>query len=182
VQKGLLSEYPSNTAALNLLGIEETSSSKMLVFVSSINRKTLEVLQTLHDYITQEARINSAVNSFLFNESIVDQTLFYIPVIWTESDMLEDSSVKHESFIPDYFDDKGKQAITERTEFFCSGLSQTAWEAMPEPEREALNKEFKTLAESSFTDLNDETEQRIYKTMLSLWQDAELHSLERSVR
>jgi len=181
VQKGLLSETPSNTAALNLLGIEETSSSKTFIFISSINRKTLDVLQTLHNYITQELRINSAVNSFLFDESIADRTQFYIPVIWTESDMLEDTSAKQESFIPDDVDDQEKQAITEKTGFFCSGLSQTSWEAMPETEKETLNKEFKALAESNFTDLDNETEQRVYRTMLSLWQDTKLYSLERSV-
>jgi len=95
--------------------------------------------------------------------------------------MLEDTSVKQESYIPDNFDERSKQAILEKTEFFCSGLSQTAWEAMPETEKETLSKEFKALAESSFIDLDNETEQRVYRTMLSLWKDSKLHSLERSV-
>ena len=181
VQKGLLSETPSNTVALNLLGIQETSSSKTFILISSLNRKSLDVLQTLHNYITQEMRINTAVNSFLFNENIADKTLFYIPVVWTESDMIEDTSVRQESFIPDAFNDHEKQAVSEKTGVFCSGLPQTAWEPMPEPEREALNKEFKTLAELEFHDTDNETEQRIYKTMLSLWQNSELHSLGRSV-
>jgi len=181
VQNELLSETPSNTAALNLLGIEEASSSKMFIVISSLNRRTFDVLQTLHNYITQELRINTAVNSFLFDENIADKTLFYIPVIWTESDMLEDTSVKQESFIPDSFDDHENKAVTEKTGFFCSGLPQTDWKAMPEPEKEALNKEFRTLAELEFHDADDETEQRIYRTMLSLWQESKLHSLERSV-
>jgi len=181
VQKGLLSETQSNTAALNLLGIEESSSSKTFILISSLNRKTFDVLQTLHNYISQELKINSAVNSFLFDENIAGKTLIFIPVIWTESDMLEDTSVKQESFIPDNFDTSEKQAVTDKTDGFCSGLPQTAWEAMPETEREALNKEFKTLAEQEFHDADNETEQRIYRTMLSLWQDSKLHSLERSV-
>jgi len=182
VQKDLLSETPGNMAALNLLGIEETSSSKTFILISSLNRKSFDVLQTLHDYITQELKINTAVNSFLFDEGMAGKTLLYIPVIWTESDMLEDAPVKRESFIPDNFDDQEKRAVTEKTDGFCSGLSQTAWEAMPEAEREALNKEFKILAELEFHDADDETEKRIYRTMLSLWQDSKLHSLERSVR
>jgi len=181
VQKVLLSETPSSTAALNLLGIEEMASSKTFILISSLKRKTLDVLQTLHDYISQELRINTAVNSFLFNENIADKTLFYIPVIWIESDMLEDTSVKQESFLPDKIADHEKQAISEKTGFFCSGLSQNAWEAMPETEKETLNKELMTLAESSFSNLDDETEQRIYRTMLSLWKDSKLYSLERSV-
>jgi len=181
VQEGLLSEIPNNTAALNLLGIEEASSAKMFILISSLSRKTLDVLQTLHNYISQELRINSAVNSFLFSESIAEQTLFYIPVIWTESDMLEDAPVMRESFIPDNFDDREKQAVTEKTGLFCSGLPQNAWETMPEQERETLNKEFRTLAELEFHDSDNETEQRIYRTMLSLWQNSKLHSLARSV-
>jgi hypothetical protein len=181
VQKELLSETPSNTAALNLLGIEEASSSKMLIVISSLNRKTFDVLQTLHNYISQELRINTAVNSFLFNENIADKTMFYIPVIWTESDMLEDISVKQEIFFHENFDDMEKQAVTEKTDGFCSSLSQNAWEVMPEPEKEALSKEFRALAELEFNDTDKETEQRIYRTMLSLWQDSKLHSLERSV-
>jgi len=181
VQKGLLSEIPSNTAALNLLGIEETSSSKMGILISSIKRKTLDVLQTMHDYITQELRINTAINSFLFNETIAGKTQVYTPVIFTESDMLESMSAKQESFIPVNFEGQEKQAITEKTEIYCSSLSQNAWEAVPDTEREALNKEFRTMAEADFTNLNDETEQRVYKTMLSLWQDSKLYSLKRSM-
>jgi hypothetical protein len=181
VQKGLLSETPSNMAALNLLGFEETSSSKTFILISSLNRKSLDVLQTLHNYITQELRINTAVNSFLFDESIAGKTLIYIPVVWTESDMLEDTSANQESFIQDNFNEQMKHAITGKTDDFCSCLSQTDWKVMPEPEREALYKEFKTLAELEFHDSDNETEQRVYKTMLSLWKDSKLHSLERSV-
>jgi len=181
VQKELLSEIPSNAAALNLLGIEETSSSKMFVLISSLNRKTLDVLKTMHDYITQELRINTAINSFLFNETIAGKTQVYTPVIFTESDMLESMSVMRESFIPVNFEGQEKQTINEKVEIYCSSLSQNSWEALPDIEREALNKEFNAMAEADFTDLNDETEQRVYKTMLSLWQDSKLYSLKRSV-
>jgi hypothetical protein len=68
VQKELVSDTTKNTAALNILGIEEISSSKSLLLISSLNRKVLEVLKALHNYVTQESRINSLVNSFLFNE------------------------------------------------------------------------------------------------------------------
>ena len=175
VQKELLSESSSNAAALNLLGIEEISSSKTFVFVSSLNRKALEVLHALHSYITQESRITSLVNSFLSNDEIKENIPFFIPVVWTESDILEGGTVKHESFIPDYL---GDRAVADQADRFCSGMS--AWKTLDSAEKEALNREFGTLAESCFAGSNDETEQRVYKTMLGLWQNSNLFSLERS--
>ena len=181
VQKQLLSEFSSNTAALNLLGIEEVSSSKTLMFVSSLNRRALEVLRTLHDYISQESRINSLVNSLLVNEEIVEKISLYIPVVWTESDTLEGNTVKHESCVTNYIDQQSERLIVEKAEAFCSGASLSAWSAFEEPEKEVLNKEFNALAESCFTDAQGETDQRVYKTMLSLWQNSELVSLKRSL-
>ena len=176
VQKELLSESSVNTAAMNLLGIEEVSSSKTLVFISSLNRKALDVLQTLHNYITQESKLNSLVNSLLSNEVTDGNIPFFVPVVWTESDKPEDGNVRHENFIPDCVQ-QGKQAITEKTDSFCTGVSQSEWRAVEKSGREALNREFNALAESCFTDSDDETEQRIYKTMLSLWQNSNLLSL-----
>ena len=181
VQEQLLSESSSNTAAMNLLGIEEVSSSKTLVFISSINRRALEVLRTLHSYINQESDINSLVNSLLVDEEIDGNISLCIPIVWIESDMPESNTVKHESFIPDFVDEQRKQSITEKTESFCSGLSQSAW-AAEEQEREALSREFKALAELHFADADEETEQRVYKTMLSLWEKSNPVLLKRSMQ
>ena len=180
VQKELLSESSSNTAALNLLGIEEVTSSKTLLFISSLNRKSLDVLQTMQDYITQESRMNVLLNSFLSNEEIGDKIPFYFPVIWTESDMLEDNNVSCESFIPDCVSREKNQIIAETTNGFCSGASHSEWKAIDGAGKEALHREFNALAESRFTDSSDETEQRVYKTMLSLWQNSNSLTLERS--
>ena len=184
VQKELLCESSSNTAALNLLGIEEISTSKILVFISSLNRKALEVLKTLHNYITQESRINILVNSFLYNDEIEEKIPMYIPVVWIESDMLEGSQICHESYIPDYYNRRRKSAsvssvddvaIAEKVSFFCSEASE--WKAVEEADKETLNREFNTLAESFYANLDSETEQRVYKTMLSLWHNSNLFSL-----
>lgn len=177
VQKELLMESSSNTTALNLLGIEELSSSKTLMFISSLNRKVHEVLQTLHAYITQETRMNSLINSLLSNDEIDRNIPYCIPVVWTESDMLEGDNVKHESFIPDYVSQQENKVIVEKTDGFCSGLSQSEWKDIPNAEREALNKEFNILAEFNFADLDNEKEQRVYKTMLSLWQNSNMSLL-----
>jgi len=178
--KQLLSEASSNAAAMNLLSIEEISSSKTLVFVSSLNRKALEVLKTLHDYITQESKIGSLIDSFLLNEEEDVNIPFYIPVIWSESDMLDGGVFNRECFIPEHLDQQKAQTITEKVNMFCSGTSQSAWKAAGESEKESLNREFIILAESCFANADEDTDQRIYRTMMSLWQNTELLFLERS--
>ena len=180
VQKELLSESTGNTAAMNLLGIEEVSSSKNLVFVSSLNRKVLDVLSTLHDYITQESRINTLVNSLLDNEKIGENIPLNIPAIWSESDTLEGGSanagVNRECFVPEYIDQQSKQALTEKVNMFCSDSS--GWENIGNAEKESLNKEFNVLAEARYANAAGEEDRRVYKTMLSLWQNSQLHSLQ----
>lgn len=181
VQKQLLSETSCNTVALNLLGIEEVSSSKTLMFASSINRKTLDVLKTLHDYIMQESTISVLVNSLLLDEEIEKNITLHIPVIWIDSDMLEGNTNNHESFIPGFIEAQAENEIAEKAEAFCSSASRTIWSPFEEQEKKAIDSEFKVLAEACFVDSNDETERRIYQTMLSLWQNSELFSLKRSV-
>jgi hypothetical protein len=180
VQNQLLSESTSDTAAMSLLGIAETASSKTFVFVSSLNRKALEVIKTMHDYITQESRIESLINSFLLNEKPDAAVPLYVPVIWSESDILEEGAANRECHIPEYIDQQKKKTIAEKVNRFCSDTSQSKWKKTKKPEKESFDREFKILAESSFANADGETDQRIYRTMMSLWQNAELLSLERS--
>jgi hypothetical protein len=180
VQKELLSESSGNAAAMNLLGIEEVSSSKTQVFVSSLNRKSLDVLKTLHDYITQESTINSLIDSFLVNEEIGEDIQLCIPALWIESDMTEGQGTNNECFFADYIDQRGKQEITEKINAFCGDDPRSGWKPIAESEKEPLNREFNILAESSFANNDEETEQRIYKTMLSLWQNTELSFLDKN--
>jgi len=185
VLKELVNESSCNAAAVNLLGIEEVSSSRILVFVSSLNRKALEVLKTLHDYITQESRINALINSFLFNEESGGNIPLCIPVVWCESDVTEGQGTGQDCFIPEYLDQidqqQGKEAIAEKVKGFCSDDSSSKWGPMEEAEKEALNREFSLLAESHFGNDGEGKDDRVYRTMLSLWQNAGTFSLERSV-
>jgi len=182
VQKKLLNESICNTAAMNLLGIEEASSSKTMVFVSSLKRKTTDILRTLHNYITQEYRINSQVNSLLFKESINENIPIAIPVIWSESDLTEGmaGAVNRECFIPNDVAQHGKQAITENINVFCLDPSRAEWCDAGEAEKKSLNREFNAIAEKHYSNAEEKEEQRVYKTMLSLWQKSQMFSLKRS--
>jgi len=180
VVKNLLSESPGNAAAMNLLGIEEMSSSKTLVFVSSLNRKSFEVLKILHDYITQESTIGSLIDSFLVNEETTQNISLCIPAIWIESDMTEAQGINHECFFSEYIDQQEKQSATEKVNTFCINDSDSKWKPIGEFDKASLNREFNLLAESCFASADEETEQRIYKIMLSLWQNTQLSFLEKS--
>jgi hypothetical protein len=174
-QKQLLSEQGSNAAALSLLGIQEESSSKMFLLVSRLNSKVKEVLKTLREYITQEHRLNSLVNSFLFNEAAQKNTPVYVPVICSEADAIDSGTLHRSVFMPEYLGGEQKEAITGRTGAVC--LDNSIWRPIKAGEKETLNKEFNALAEQYFEAKTGETEQRVYKTMLSLWQNSNQLSL-----
>jgi hypothetical protein len=180
VLKEQISESSCNAAAMNLLGTNETTSSKTLVFVSFMNRKTLEVLKTLHNYINQESDIKNLIDSLLFNEESNEKIPLYIPVVLTESDMTENQNTNINCYIPDAVDQQRKQEITEKVKNFSSDTSRSKWKPADKTDKEILNREFNLLAERQFLDNVDETQQRIYRTMMSLYQNAETFSIERS--
>jgi hypothetical protein len=119
------------------------------------------------------------VDSFLFNETEGEPLPVYIPIVWAESDLLESGGTNRESFIPAGFDGERGRAAAGAVSAFCSGAPPSAWSVTDGAEREALDREFKTLAESQFAGAGDETEQRIYRTMLSLWDNTVIRSIER---
>ncbi|HCC37041.1 MAG TPA: hypothetical protein DEQ14_05215 [Treponema sp.] len=175
VQKQLLSESVSDTASANLLGIEELSSSKTMFFVSAINRKVMEVLRTLHNYISQELVIHSLINSFLLNEQIDEKLVLGIPVIWSENDSLETGTTSKECFIPAGISEERKRAITDAVDRFCANAE---WKTIEQEEKELLNREFNAMAEADFLNAEDENGQRIYQTMLSLWHNSDSLCME----
>ncbi|MDR1399584.1 MAG: hypothetical protein LBJ41_06670 [Treponema sp.] len=179
-QKQLLIDQGANATALSLLGILEESSSKIFLLVSRLNRKVKEVLKTLHKYITQEHRLNYLVNSLLFNESAPGNTPIYVPIICAEADAVDSSVINHgttyrETFMPVYLGEEQKKAITGKIGAIC--LNNSIWRLLEAGEKETLNKEFNALTEQYFETKTSETEQRVYKAMLSLWQNSNQLSL-----
>jgi hypothetical protein len=176
VQEELLSEKNRNNAALNLLEITEESSSKMLLVVSRINRKTSEVLQTLHDYISQETTIARLIDSFLSNETTGKPATVYAPVIVSEALQLEKPSPSYAVYVPDYTGEGQKSEIARKVTAKCSEEKNISWTAIPTGEREMINKEFVSLTEKYFEGKDDAFEERVYNTVLSMWQNTDLQS------
>jgi len=184
VQNELLSEKTSNNAALNLLEITEESSSKILLLVSSLNRKTRDVLKTMHDYITQESTIALLIDSFLMNEQLQASETFssltvYSPAIYSASDKLDDLSQADNTYIPDYISDEQKIKISQKTMAACIAADSMSWIPISSTEREMVNKEFVDIIEQYFESRGEYTDKRIYNTMLSLWQNSDLQSAKR---
>jgi hypothetical protein len=175
VQKKLVSEQTSNSAALSALEMGEDASSKILLLISNLNRKAKQVLKTLHEYITQESRLTALVDSFLFEEERQEKTPVYIPVLWSERDEIDGSAEYHETFASEYLDQAQKKHIAEKTDAFCSVNS--SWRPLSAEEKESLHRAFAVLAEKHFETKTGDTEQRVYKTTLSLWQNSDLLSL-----
>jgi len=184
VQKQLINDAACNAAAMNLLAVYEIASSKTLIIISSLNKKTLEILQTLHSYIMQESNVKTLINSLLFNEEIAEKIPVYIPVVWCESDTTEDGKTQFDCYISDGIEQQGKMIVTEKVNNFCCNANQVKWIIIDETEKNNLNREFKLQAEeyfsNSLSNSQDERQQRIYDTMMSLWQNAETFSMERS--
>jgi hypothetical protein len=175
VQKQLVSEQTSDSAALSAIEMQEEASSKIFLLISNLNRKAREVLKTLHEYITQESRLTALVDSFLFNERRQEKTPVYVPVLWSECDEIGGTAECRETFSPEYLDQAQKKHIAEKTDAFCSGNS--SWRSISTEEKEALHKAFAVLAEKHFEAKTSDAEQRVYKTTLSLWQNSDLLSL-----
>jgi len=181
VLKELISDFSCNAAAMNLLGVDEASSSKLCLFVSAINRKTLDILRTLYSYINQESIIQNTINSLLFSEEINDNVALYLPVIWMESDMLESRGADQNCYITNSFDQQGKKMIADEVNNYCRDKNRAGWKPADGQEKEALGREFSLLAETNFSGAQDAAQQRVYKTMMSLWQNTEISSMERSL-
>ncbi|MDR1074447.1 MAG: hypothetical protein LBL45_12400 [Treponema sp.] len=175
VQKRLVSEQTSDSAALSALEMREEASSKMVLLISNLNRKAKQVLKTLHEYITQESRVTALVDSFLFNEARREKTPVYVPALWLEYDDMGGGAEYRETFAPEYLDQAQKKRIAEKTDAFCSGNS--SWRSISAEEKEALHRAFAILAEKHFETKTSDAEQRVYKTTLSLWQNSDVLSL-----
>jgi hypothetical protein len=186
VQKKLILDTISRESAGNFIAVQEESTSRGMLLVSGLYRKVRDVMHTLHQYITQETRLTSLIDSSLGNEKISGAIVLQIPVIFTESDMLEGSGTAGSCFVSDFIDPDKKAAVFERAGSYCgdSGLSWT------EPEgagQEQLNKEFLALGEEEFGGEDDAKDggalsekRRIYDMLINLWQESKVLTLKRS--
>jgi hypothetical protein len=179
VQGELLSEKTRNNAALNLLEITEESLSKMLLVVSNLNRKTRDVLRTMHEYITQESTIALLINSFLMNEQMQASETVYSPAIYFESDKLDDLSQSTNAYISDYISNTQKSEISQKITADCIANDTVSWGPILSGEREIVNKEFIDMTEQYFESKGEDTDKRVYAAMLSLWQNSKLQSAEK---
>jgi hypothetical protein len=192
VQQGMICEEGTNTSAKNLTVMAEESSSKMMIVVSGMARKTMEIMRALGDYITQEKRFSSLVNSFMNSESAGSMSELYVPVVYTESDLLNEKGSTAEQHVPGDLSPAEKESVFEKTGAFCRDASSCSWEPMDDHERELLNKEFHVLAEKHYNLQvsaepkpfagSENQRQRVHNTLMELWRKSGLDTAVRRTR
>ncbi|MDR2490324.1 MAG: hypothetical protein LBD20_02870 [Spirochaetaceae bacterium] len=173
-QEELLSEKNRNNAAFNLLESIEESSSKLLLAISRINRTAREVLHTLHEYISQETKIERLVNSFIIHETADEPAAIYSPAIIAETVPVENATSVYHAYIPEYMTENQKSEIAQKVIAECSAQKNDTWADSSTDEREILNREFTAFAEKHFRGNEGVFEKRVYTTILSLHKNQAL--------
>ncbi|GHV79484.1 hypothetical protein AGMMS49944_12750 [Spirochaetia bacterium] len=178
VLKQLITDTVNNDAAKNILGIQEESSSKTMIMVSGLNRKSREILQTLFAYITQEMQLSSLVESFMSDEKIAEKKDMFIPVIYTERSAIMESKTDHVTSMPAPINDANKTGIDEKVRAYCTGVSEGGWSVITDEEKNVLNNELSALCDSYFSDSKNGNDERVYQTLMNLWHKDSLYSLK----
>jgi hypothetical protein len=178
VQKKLLLETGTNITAKNLLGIHDESSSRSMMMASRNNRLANDVLKTLRSYINQETTIADLISSFMINEPITGMVTEYVPVIWTSRENPESGESETGCYMPENMSEPQKELADGAVNRRFTAASKKEWTALPESEKTALDKEFKIMAESAFSENTEEKDIRIYNMLMELWQNSSLSSLK----
>jgi hypothetical protein len=188
IQKKLIHETISGEGAKNFIAINEEASSKIMLLASSLLRKVQEVIKILYRYITQETRLTALVDSFVENEPLEEKTAVLIPVIFTESDVLEGSGggQNYHCFLPGGISDKEKSIISEQINAYCRNEVSSRWNGPEENSKELLDREFRLLVEMEFvegavkeTDAsgNAADKSRVYDKLMVMWNNRDFLTL-----
>jgi hypothetical protein len=186
IQKKLINETTGSEGAKNFIIMGEEASSKMMLFTSSLLRKVRELIRTLGAYISQETRMTRLVDSLLADEEIGEKSALLLPVIFTESDVLEGPGAdyaghehaEHEyaSFLPDALAPEKRSTIGEAVNAYCRNDAVSRWKEPDEEDRELLDREFRLLVEAEFAEAPGESaggvdRRRVYERLMGLWTD-----------
>jgi hypothetical protein len=178
VQKKLLLETGADISAKNILGIQDESSSKSMMTASRLNRLTGDVLEALRNYINQETTLTGLIDSFMSREPISGKVTEYIPVVWTNGENPESGQSEADCYMPEAMPQSQKEAAAGAVNRRFTAASESAWIPLPEDEKTVIDKEFKTLSESAFSENTGEKDARIYNMLMELWQNSSLSSLK----
>jgi hypothetical protein len=174
VQNKLLSEGLEE-GAKNYITLQEESASRMMITVSGLVRKVRDVMQTLFNYIIQETKLSSLIGALLSGEEIQAPEYHSLPVVFTESDVLNGNGDRVECFFANEV--QNKTDIIDAVIPFCKDPALSSWDALAEDEKEILGRELSSIAENNLSGSSDEP--RVYDVLMKLWQNSNLFTMTR---
>jgi hypothetical protein len=161
-------------SAGSLVSSQEESSSRAMILASGLYKKTREVIENLLAYINQDRVFQERIAASLNGEAVGDVAPVYVPVVFSEGDLLESSDGKlQECFQPPWEDERIKSAIAENAAVYST--EKAIWEEISADAQAELNREFNSLAEVQYVD--DPLQKRINDTMMNLWRESRLSVL-----
>ncbi|MDR2786080.1 MAG: hypothetical protein LBB83_09230 [Treponema sp.] len=173
VQKKLILEIGTNVAAKNVLGIQDESSSKLMLSVSRLKRLAQDVLTVLRMYVGQETAVAAQIDSFMLDEKIEEKQTEYVPVLWVEQDSLEGSGLEKNCYASDSMPETKKALIAQSAGGHFT--AEAGWHPAGEDEKNILDREVTALSESAFAGASDEKDLRIYDKIIELWRNSGLN-------
>jgi hypothetical protein len=145
------------SAAGSVAAMTEGSVQRNRFLVSGLYKKVKQIIDSVKGYIDKKRNFFNSIDEVLINKN-GERGAIYIPVIFMETDSLDNTGEPlKEVFTPMYnlnIPPGEKEALFDSWQ---TGINKA--------DDEILDKEFKTLAEDSF----NESEARVYETMLELW-------------
>jgi hypothetical protein len=171
VQKKLLLETGANTAAGNVLGIQDESSSKLMLLISRLKRMAHDVLNVLRVYVGQETAIAAQIDSFMIDEKIEGKQTEYVPVIWVEEDDLGGTGTDRNCYMSDSMPKDKQDLIAQSVDSRFTAETGRRAIAAGGDEKNTLDKEIRALSESAFAGVSDEKELRVYDKIIELWRN-----------
>ncbi|MDR1788222.1 MAG: hypothetical protein LBR16_07220 [Treponema sp.] len=171
VSGALLGDAAKKDAASAFVAAAEEAVSETQLLVSTLRKKTREVISTLREYITQEGRMGALVASCLFNEKPKDKVTYLLPALWIEKDLLDGTDLAQETVVPAC---AGADAVAAALRDAFGNGGRGTFVTMEEGEFALLAKEFNALSEARFAGgeagaETDEKSRRVYQTILALW-------------
>jgi hypothetical protein len=113
----------------------------------------------------------------MFVESFENKNDLFVPVIFSESADITTANNIQNCTLPDFISDIGKNTISKEILNFGTNSAKNTWTDIPDDDKALVGRELNSLCETHFSG-SDDLQNRVYKTMIELWQKSNLQSIK----